>query len=180
MQSLLITMQSIVAPSLAPLKSCMGFSHGVHLTWLISRATRSKVNHKTEDFVTQLYDIHHLTKQNLLESIAKFKRDADLKRRLNFEVGDFVWAMLTKDCFPIGEYNKLSAWKIGLVEIIEKINSNFYRLKLPSHIRTIDVFNVKHLVPFHGDSSSEDEDLPNSWSNSSQHGEDYANRVASS
>ena len=88
--------------------------------------------------------------------------------------------MLTKDRFPIGEYNKLSARKIRLVEIIEKINSNAYRLKFPSHIRTTDVFNVKHLVPFHGDSSSEDEDLPNLWSNSSQHREDDANRVASS
>jgi len=88
--------------------------------------------------------------------------------------------VLTKDRFPIGEYNKLSARKIRLVEIIEKINSNAYRLKLPSHIRTTNVFNVKHLVPFHGDSSSEDEDLPNLWSNSSQHREDDANRVASS
>lgn len=30
------------------------------------------------------------------------------------------------------------------------------RLKLPSHIRTADVFNVKHLIPFHGDSSDDD------------------------
>jgi hypothetical protein len=115
----------------------------------------------------------------LLESIAKFKHDADRKRRLvNYEVGDFVWAVLTKDRFPIGEYNKLSARKIGPVEIIEKINSNAYRLKLPSHLRTADVFNVKHLLPFHGDLSSEEEDLPNSWSNSSQLGEDDVDRVA--
>ena len=137
----------------------------------------TKVNHKAEDFVTQLQDIHNLTRQNLLESIAKFKHDADRKRRLvNFEVGDFVWAVLTKDRFPIGEYNKLSARKIGPVDIIEKINSNAYRLKLPS--RTADVFNVKHLLPFHGDLSSEEEDLLNSWSNSSQLGEDDVDRVA--
>ena len=147
---------------------------------LANLPSNAKVNHKAEDFVTQLQDIHNLTRQNLLESTAKFKRDADRKRRLvDFEVGDFVWAVLTKDRFPIGEYNKLSARKIGPVEIIEKINSNAYRLKLPSHIRTADVFNVKHLVSFHGDSSSEDEDLLNSWSNSSQPGEDDADRVAS-
>ena len=58
----------------------------------------------------------------------------------------------------IGEYNKLAARKIGPLEIIAKINSNAYRLKFPSHIRTSDVFNVKHLVPYHGD-SSEDETL---------------------
>ncbi|GJR89824.1 hypothetical protein Tco_0213835 [Tanacetum coccineum] len=90
------------------------------------------------------------------------KADADQKRRQvdfevgDFEVGDFVWAILTKDRFPVGEYNKLSAKKIGPLEIVEKINSNAYRLKLPSHIRCSDVFNVKHLLPYHGDSSDDD------------------------
>ncbi|GKE59740.1 hypothetical protein Tco_1510107, partial [Tanacetum coccineum] len=44
----------------------------------------------------------------------------------------------------------------GPLEIVEKINSNAYRLKLPSHIRCSDVFNVKHLIPYHGDSSDDD------------------------
>ncbi|GKB02408.1 hypothetical protein Tco_0830497 [Tanacetum coccineum] len=61
-----------------------------------------------------------------------------------------------QDRFPVGEYNKLSAKKIGPLEIVEKINSNAYRLKLPSHIRCSDVFNVKHLIPYHGDSSDDD------------------------
>ncbi|GJV46315.1 putative nucleotidyltransferase, ribonuclease H [Tanacetum coccineum] len=60
------------------------------------------------------------------------------------------------DRFPVGEYNKLSAKKIGPLEIVEKINSDAYRLKLPSHIRCSDVFNVKHLLPYHGDSSDDD------------------------
>nr|GEZ12308.1 putative reverse transcriptase domain-containing protein [Tanacetum cinerariifolium] len=45
---------------------------------------------------------------------------------------------------------------IGPLEIVEKLNSNAYRLKLPSHIRCSDVFNVKHLLPYHGNSSDED------------------------
>ena len=73
-----------------------------------------------------------------------------------------MWAVLTKDRFPVGEYNKLSAKKIGPMEIIEKINSNAYRLKLPSHIRTADCFNVKQLVPFTGDSSDDSDSRPNS------------------
>ena len=60
---------------------------------------------------------------------------ADKKRRhVEFDVGDYVWAVLTKDRFPVGEYNKLSAKKIELMEIVKKINSNAYLLKLPSHI----------------------------------------------
>ena len=53
---------------------------------------------------------------------------------MEFEVGDFVWVVLTKDHFFVRDYNKLSAKKIGPVEVIENINPNAYRLKLPSHI----------------------------------------------
>nr|GEU35070.1 hypothetical protein [Tanacetum cinerariifolium] len=42
------------------------------------------------------------------------------------------------------------------LEIMEKINSNAYHLKLPSHIRCSYVFNVKHLLTYHGNSSDED------------------------
>ena len=77
---------------------------------------------------------------------------ADKKRRaLEFQVGDLVWAVLTKDRFLVGEYNKLSAKKIRPLEIIEKINPNAYKLKRPIHIRTADVFNVKHLIPYRSD-----------------------------
>ena len=90
----------------------------------------------------------------------KYKVMADKKRRpLEFEEGDFVWAVLTKDCFPIREYNKLAARKIGPIEIVKKINANANQLKLPSHIKTSDVFNIKHLVPFIGDSSEKDANL---------------------
>jgi hypothetical protein len=63
---------------------------------------------------------------------------------------------MTTNQFSVGEYNKLAARKIGPLEIIEKINPNAYRLKLPSHIKTSNVFNVKHLVPYTGDSSDDD------------------------
>ena len=93
---------------------------------------------------------------------------ADKKRRaLEFQVGDLVWFVLTKDRFSVGEYNKLYARKFGPLEIIEKINPNAYRLKLPIHIRTTDVFNVKHLILYRGD---HDKDAvannPNSRANS--------------
>ena len=87
---------------------------------------------------------------------------------------DYVWAVLTIDRFSASDYNKLSAKKIGPVEIIEKINPNAYRLKLPSHICIADVFNVKHLIPYAGDSSDDD----NSRANSVQPGENDADEVA--
>ena len=93
-------------------------------------------------------------------------------------MGDFVWAVLTKDHFPAGEYNKLYARKIGPVEIVDKINPNAYCLKLPSHIKTADVFNVKHLIPFYGDYSDDDADADNSRSNFLYPGENDAEEQA--
>ncbi|PKI54057.1 hypothetical protein CRG98_025551, partial [Punica granatum] len=72
--------------------------------------------------------------------------------------------------FSAGDYHKLMARKIGPVEIVEKINPNAYRLKLPSHIRTVDVFNVKHLIPYTSNSS----DDYNSRANSRHPGENDA------
>ncbi|GKA13150.1 putative nucleotidyltransferase, ribonuclease H [Tanacetum coccineum] len=115
------------------------------------------VNRSYYDFVAGLYGVHKAVHENLVRVNSKYKQDADHKRRhVDFEEGDFVWAVLTKDRFHVREYNKLSAKKIGPLEIVEKINSNAYHLKLPSHIRCSDVFNVKHLIPYHGDSSDDD------------------------
>lgn len=92
---------------------------------------------------------------------------------------DFVvWAILTKDRYPAHEYNKLSARKVGPFEIVQKINSNAYRLKLPSHIRTSDVFNIKHLIPFTCDNSSGDETGTDSRVNRSSPGEDDGDETA--
>ncbi|KAH9725143.1 Endonuclease [Citrus sinensis] len=123
---------------------------------------------KVEDFIEQLQKIHETTQESLKQTTEGYKIMADKKRRaLKFQVGDFVWAVLTKDRFLVGEYNKLSARKIGPLEIIEKINPNAYRLKLPSHIRTADVFNVKHLIPYRGDHDGDVvADNPNSRANS--------------
>lgn len=82
----------------------------------------------------------------MLEFDAKYEQTDDKKRRrVEFEVGYFV---LVKDPFSVGDYKKLSTWKIRLVEIMEKINSNAYHLKFPTNIQTAGVFNVKYLIFF--------------------------------
>ncbi|GKF28256.1 putative reverse transcriptase domain-containing protein, partial [Tanacetum coccineum] len=97
---------------------------------LMSLPVSESVPKKVQDFVERFYEVHKAVRDNL--------------------------AVLTKDRFTVGEYNKLSAKHIGPLEIVEKINSNAYRLKLPSHIQCSDVFNVKHLLTYHGNSSDDD------------------------
>jgi hypothetical protein len=137
---------------------------------LIPLPDLKRTHTKAENLIAHIKEGHKLTIKNLNESTTKYKAMADKKRcPLEFEKGDFVWAILTKDCFPIDEYNKLATRKIGLVEIVKKINANPYQLKLPNHIKTSDVFNIKHLVPFIDDSSEKD---ANSRANALQLGED--------
>jgi hypothetical protein len=91
-----------------------------------------RTNTIAEDQMIQIQVGHKLTIHKLQESTAKYKASADKKRRAIEFDGDFVWAILTKDRFPVGEYNKLATRKVGLVQIIAKINPNAYLLKLPS------------------------------------------------
>nr|GEU43542.1 putative reverse transcriptase domain-containing protein [Tanacetum cinerariifolium] len=90
----------------------------------VNRSTRFS---PFQDFVAGLHDVHKGVHENLVRANSKYKQDADHKHRhVDFEVSDSV---LTNDRFPVGEYNKLSAKKIGPLEIVEKMNSNAYRLK---------------------------------------------------
>lgn len=63
------------------------------------------------------------------------------------------------------------------MEIIEKINPNAYRLQLSSHIRTSDVFNVKHLLSYHGDNIEDGANSSDSRANTIDPGENDEVRV---
>lgn len=127
----------------------------------------SRLHGQAVDFVDELQVVHKQAKYNLEAATTKYKATADVKRRaLEFQAGDLVWIVLTKDRMPIREYNKLKSQKIGPIEVVERINANAYKVKLPSHMKTSDVFNVKYLSPFRGD--NEPIDL---WPNLLQPGE---------
>ena len=104
------------------------------------------------DLIDELSNIHLQAQDNLQGTAIKYKREADWRRReVNFQVGDLVWAVLIKERFPAGQYNKLKPRKIGPVKVVAKISPNAYRLALPPHIHTADVFDVKHLFKFEPD-----------------------------
>lgn len=101
---------------------------------------------QTIDFVTNLSFIHAHVHKKFQVSSTKYKAAADRHHRdIQFNVGDLVWVVLTKDIFPLREYKKLKSRKIEPLEILEKININAYHMNLPSDIRCSDVFNVNIL-----------------------------------
>ena len=119
---------------------------------LTNLPTAGEFHGRAVDLVDELTHLHTLAHDNLVVSSAKYKAAADKHRReVHFHVCEFVWAVLIKERFQTGQYNKLKPRKIGPVEIVEKINANAYRLALPPHVHTADVFNVKHLFKFEPD-----------------------------
>jgi hypothetical protein len=123
-----------------------------------------------EDLMAQIQMGRKLTIQKVPEPTTKYQTSTDKRTQAVKE--DFVWTILTKDRFSVGEYNKM---EMGLIEIIKKTNPNAYKWKLPNHIQTFDVFNVKQFFPVMEDSSNDD---ANSRTNSLQPGEDDVDQIA--
>ncbi|KAH6761169.1 hypothetical protein C2S51_018118 [Perilla frutescens var. frutescens] len=146
---------------------------------LLSLAPGTVLDKRALDFVSDLQAIHASTQEHLEQANARHKAATDVHHRdVQFEVGDLVWAILTRDRFPAHEYNKLVSHKIGPLEVVAKINPNAYRVKLPNGYRTSDVFNVKHLVPYLGHGFSRDETSVDSRTNPFQERENDGDETA--
>ena len=71
---------------------------------------RTRLHGDATTFVDSLTDVHTKAISNLEASANKYKQSADKRlRRLVLEVGDLVWAYLTRDRMPAHAYNKLKA-----------------------------------------------------------------------
>lgn len=90
----------------------------------------------------------------------EFAKNHALNRSLGFSLFRVVYGLIPRCPLDLATtpgrtrhqmHTVLKSKKIGPVKIIEWINPNAYRVELPSHLRTSDVFNVKHLSPFHGE-----------------------------
>ena len=69
---------------------------------LILLPNKTRVHGKAEEFVEGLQEDHRLVYENLVQATAKYKSNANKKHRhVEFEMGDFVWAVLTKDRFSV-------------------------------------------------------------------------------
>lgn len=126
-------------------------------TALTSLPDRTWFHGDASAFVDAILDVHTQTKAHLETAAIKYKTAADKhRRRVVFQVGDFVWAFLTRERMPARDYNKLKAKKIGPLEILERFNDNAYRVQLPAHINCSDIFNVRFFTPFIAEDTGSD------------------------
>ncbi|GKA30594.1 putative CCCH-type zinc finger family protein [Tanacetum coccineum] len=93
--------------------------------WDLVLPFAEKANVKADELAEHIKSIHEEVKLQVEAYNAMYKKAADLhQRKVVFEEGDYI---------------------------LKKINDNAYKLELPSHLNTSDVFNVKHLFPYNGD-----------------------------
>ena len=96
-------------------------------------------------------------REALIEGRERQKRYADAQRRPApvFKAGDRVLVsrtvLMPREDRDLTEGNrKLAPLFVGPFRVIEKINSNAYRLRLPTTMRSHDVINVRYLRAFDG------------------------------
>ncbi|PKI60289.1 hypothetical protein CRG98_019344 [Punica granatum] len=71
---------------------------------------KTRVHGKAADFVHGLQEIHETVHNNLKNAAMKYKAVVDRRRRhVEFEVGDFIWVVLTKDRFSAGKFSSFYA-----------------------------------------------------------------------
>ena len=87
------------------------------------------------------------SKKTITNSNTRYKALVDTHhRKVVFDVCDQACGVLTCDKLLVNKYTKLKEMRIGSYEVLRRINDNTYRLHLPSHLKTFDVFNIKHLA----------------------------------
>ncbi|MBW0512598.1 hypothetical protein O181_052313 [Austropuccinia psidii MF-1] len=98
---------------------------------------------------TKLQSVQQVVKEELESAIRRFKKYADRNRAIppDFQPGDKVW-LASKNIKTTRPTKKLSERWLGPFEVLKKIGSHAYHLKLPQQWKTVHpVFHVSLLEP---------------------------------
>jgi hypothetical protein len=145
-------------------KSPFQIVYGIHPRG-ISELRDSKQNAtwsaRAEDFAEAMKELHSQVKKRLPSSSQEYKRRVDQHRRkLQFEVGDWILAHLRKERFPKGTYNKLKMNKIRPCKVLNKFGENAYEIEFPSGIIISPIVNVSDLYPYKADEAGTRDEQP--------------------
>ncbi|KAL4379220.1 hypothetical protein GQ457_02G026210 [Hibiscus cannabinus] len=95
------------------------------------------------EFVMKL---HQQVKENLERRTRQYETRANkVKKRVTFDVGDWVWVHFRKERFPAQRRSKLLPRGDGPFQIVEKVNDNAYKFEVKSFSRRGD--DVSTSVP---------------------------------
>ncbi|KAL4382992.1 hypothetical protein GQ457_15G017910 [Hibiscus cannabinus] len=92
------------------------------------------------EYVRQL---HQQVKENLERRTQQYTKHANKgRKRVTFEVGDWVWVQFRKERFPAQRNSKLLPRGDGPFQVVEKINENAYKFEDKSFSRRGDDVNT--------------------------------------
>ncbi|KAL4296734.1 hypothetical protein GQ457_12G000020 [Hibiscus cannabinus] len=106
----------------------------------------SKDGKARADYVKRL---HQQVKENLERRTQQYEKQANKgRKRVTFDVGDWVWVHFRKERFPAQRRSKLLPRGDGPFQVLEKVNDNAYKLDLPGDYNVSATFNVSDLSPY--------------------------------
>ena len=120
---------------------------------LIAFTSQTKFSYEANERAQDIQRLHELVRDRITKRDEKVKSHMDKRRKkVQFEVSNLVWLHLNKKCFSKKRRSKLSLWSDGPFKILEKINYNAYKIKLPGKYGVSATFNVTDLSPYFEDS----------------------------
>ncbi|KAL4386416.1 hypothetical protein GQ457_09G017760 [Hibiscus cannabinus] len=106
----------------------------------------SKDGKARADYVKRL---HQQVKENLERRTQQYEKQANKgRKRVTFDVGDWVWVHFRKERFPAQRRLKILPRGDGPFQVLEKVNDNAYKLDLPGDYIVSATFNVSDLSPY--------------------------------
>ncbi|GKV44250.1 hypothetical protein SLEP1_g51447 [Rubroshorea leprosula] len=105
-----------------------------------------------EQRAKEIKKLHEEVHEKLQRQTIRYKAYHDKHRKkVVYKEGDWVWIHLRKERFPNQPNVKLSPRADGHFQIVEKINDNAYKIKLPGDYGVSATFNVADLSPYYED-----------------------------
>ncbi|GKV27101.1 hypothetical protein SLEP1_g36308 [Rubroshorea leprosula] len=105
-----------------------------------------------EQRAKEIKKLHEEVREKLQRQTIRYKAHHDKHRKkVVYKEGDWVWIHLRKERFPNRPNVKLSPRADGPFQIVEKINDNAYKIKLPGDYGVSATFNIADLSPYYED-----------------------------
>ncbi|XP_052487953.1 uncharacterized protein LOC128041692 [Gossypium raimondii] len=93
--------------------------------------------------------LHQQVKENLEQRTQQYTKQANKgRKRVIFDVGDWVWVHFRKERFSAQRRSKLLPRGDGPFQVLEKVNDNSYKLDLPGEYNVSATFNISDLTPY--------------------------------
>ncbi|KAL4282475.1 hypothetical protein GQ457_16G018630 [Hibiscus cannabinus] len=112
----------------------------------IPRLCMNKDGQSKAEYVRKL---HQQVKENLERRTQQYTKHVNKgRKRVTFEVGDWIWVHFRKECWSPTEFQAATT-RTCPFQVVERVNENAYKLDLPGEYNVSATFNVSDLTSFH-------------------------------